>query len=277
MSQQINLFNPALLRQKQRLSAMTMAQGLAVILVGAVAFAGYARVQTQELAAQAAAVTAQLDGAKAQLAKVMAEHVPRQKSQELEAHVQRLETEIDEQRKAFDVVRRGGVGDTQGYSGYLRAFSRQIVEGLWLTGFTIDSVAKRMELQGRALQPELVPAYIHRLGQEPVMQGKSFAQLVMSRPEADAQKNGQGRTQDSPQGSAAPDRRQPAKYLEFVLKSSGEMPAGTARQPGNGLLPALPAAAPAPVPPPASNSTPAAGQLPSLQDAKILRDLAGAH
>ncbi|MEC4722998.1 PilN domain-containing protein [Noviherbaspirillum sp. CPCC 100848] len=265
MSQQINLFNPALLKQKQHLSAVTMAQGLAVILVGAVAFAGYARVQTRELAAQAAAATAQLDGAKAQLAKVVAEHAPRQKSQELAAHVQRLETEVDEQRKAFEIVRRGGVGDTQGYSGYLRAFSRQIVEGLWLTGFTIDSVAKRMELQGRALQPELVPAYIHRLGQEPVMQGKSFAQLMMSRPEAEAQRNGQGGTQ----GSAAPDRRQPAKYLEFVLKSSGEAPAGTAKQPGNGLLPALPAAAPA------AAATPS--QLPSLQDARNLRDLAGAH
>lgn len=252
MSQQINLFNPALLKQKQLLSAVTMAQGLAVILIGGAALAGYAHVQTQALTAQASAASAQLDAARAQLAKVVAEHAPRQKSKELEAELQRLEAEMIEQRKAFDIVRQGGVGDTKGYSGYLHAFSRQIVEGLWLTGFTIDSVGRRMELQGRALQPELVPAYIHRLKQEPVMQGKSFAQLMMSRPEAEVQKDGQGGD------SAAQGRRVPAKYMEFVLKSSGETPGREAR-PGKDLLPALPAGAAA------------AGERPTQ------RELAGAH
>ena len=49
MSQQINLFNPLFLRKEKYFSARTMAQSLALIVLGLVALWGYALVQTRGL------------------------------------------------------------------------------------------------------------------------------------------------------------------------------------------------------------------------------------
>jgi hypothetical protein len=96
----------------------------------------------------------------------------------------------------------------------LRAFSRQILNGVWLTGFSIHGAGSEIGLQGRAMQPELVPAYISRLKREPVMQGKSFATLEMQLPLADQAGKGD---------PATARQRVPAGYIEFSLQSSGMM------------------------------------------------------
>ena len=75
------------------------------------------------------------------------------------------------------------------------------------------------------LQAELAPAYIARLGDEPVMRGKSFANMVLDQPRAEA-----GR--ESPQAPAKEKTTQPG-FLEFVLRSS-EMPVAETSRPAGG-------------------------------------------
>jgi hypothetical protein len=74
-----------------------------------------------------------------------------------------------------------GVGNTTGYSEYMRAFARQAVSGLWLTGFNISGDAVQMSISGAVLSPELLSVYIRKLNQEQVMRGKPFASLQMLR------------------------------------------------------------------------------------------------
>ncbi|MDB5762632.1 MAG: putative Mannose-sensitive agglutinin biosis protein MshI, partial [Herminiimonas sp.] len=107
-----------------------------------------------------------------------------QKSRELEEQVKKAEAEMLALKQVFDILQKGDIGNTKGYSGYLRAFSRQIFDGVWLTGLDIIGAGNEIALQGRALQPELVPAYMTRLKNEPVMQGKSFGTLEMQTPKA---------------------------------------------------------------------------------------------
>lgn len=210
MSQQINLFNPVFLKQRRHFSALTMMQGLALILAGALLVALYARLKLHEVDAQAKASAAQLVQTKAQLAKVTADYPPRQKNKELEQQVAQLEAEIRSQRQAMAVVRRGDFGSGQGYAEYMRAFSRQIVQGVWLTGFSIAGNGTDIEVRGRTLQPESVPAYIGRLRAEPVMQGKSFANLSMNTPAEE----------QSGQPGAVREKTPAPGYLEFALRSS---------------------------------------------------------
>ena len=58
-------------------------------------------------------------------------------------------------------LKGGAFGNQQGFAEYLRAFSRQSVNGLWLTGFTIAGSGE-LEIRGRVLEPgsraELYPA-----------------------------------------------------------------------------------------------------------------------
>jgi len=158
------------------------------------------------------ATSAQLELAKAQLAKTNAGLGPRQKNKPLEDEVVKIEAEVKSHQQVFDTLQKGEFGNTKGYSEYLRAFSRQIIDGLWLTGFSIHGAGNEIAIQGRALQPELVSAYISRLGREPVMSGKSFAVLEMRVPQVDQPIKGDPTTAK---------HRVPAAYIEFNLQSSG--------------------------------------------------------
>lgn len=214
MSQQINLFNPIFLKQEKLFSAVTMAQALGLILLGSAVLIAYSYYQLFDLSRQATAGTTQLALAQTRLAKVSAESGLRQKSRLIEDDIRKTETEMKSLQQVFDILKKGEFGNTKGYAEYLRAFSRQILDGVWLTGFSIYGAGSDIGLQGRALQPELVPAYIGRLKREPVMQGKSFATLEMQLPLVDQAGKGD---------PAAARQRVPAGYIEFNLQSSGMM------------------------------------------------------
>jgi Tfp pilus assembly protein PilN len=206
VSQQINLFNPIFLKQKKYFSAVTMVQALGLVLLGSLLLVFYASFQLSSLTDEAKATAAQLRTAQGQLAKVTTEYGPRQKSASLAAELKQTEANVVSLQRVFDTLQKGEFGNTRGYADYLRAFSRQINDGIWLTGLSIHGAGIDIELKGRALQPEMVPAYITRLKRETVMQGKSFAALEMRDAESrSADKNGQ---------------RSGPGYIEFSLRSS---------------------------------------------------------
>ena len=217
MSQQINLFNPIFLKKKKHFSALTMAQGLALILLGSLVVAGYARWQLGGLEQSAVETEKQLKSTKAQLAKVTADYAPRQKSKALEDDIQRMEMELKSRQQAYDILQKGSADSAKGYAEYLYAFSRQVIDGLWLTGFAIEG--NDIELRGRALKPDLVPEFITRLKREPAMQGKSFAKLAMETPQVAPPAR-----DDAANAPAVPKRRSPPAYIEFVLRSSEVVP-----------------------------------------------------
>lgn len=208
MSQQINLFNPIFRQQKKYLSAVTMAQALGLILLGAVLLTLYAGYRSNSLAVEAAAASSQLQATQVQLAQATATFPPRKKSEVLEAQIRKVEEEMVSLQKAADLLRDGKFGSTAGHAEYMRAFARQIIEGVWLTGFSIAGA--EISLQGRAVRPELVPAYISRLKQEPVLQGKSFSALHMQVPSL-AQPSGEAGS-----GNAAV----AVNFVEFNLQST---------------------------------------------------------
>lgn len=212
MSQQINLFNPIFLKQKKYFSAVTMAQALGLILLGSAALAGYARYQLAALSKEAEATAAQLTMVQSQLHKINAMVASRQKTKSLEDDVKKMEAELQALDQVSEILKKGDFGNTHGYAEYMRAFSRQIVNGVWLTGFTIHGAGTEIGIQGRALQADLVPSYISHLKREPVLQGKSFATLEMQAADANRAGHGDGGTIMK---TAAP------AYIEFRLQSSG--------------------------------------------------------
>lgn len=184
MSQQINLFNPIFLKQKKYFSTVAMAQALAVLLLGSALVAIYANVQVSALRKEAAISTAQLTASQMQLAQIKTQYGPRQKDKSLENQVRQAEVEMQSLKQVFNILQKGDMGNTQGYSGYFRAFARQIVDGVWLTNISLVGAGNEIELHGRALQPDMVPIYMNHLKREPVMQGKSFGTLEMQVPQA---------------------------------------------------------------------------------------------
>lgn len=184
MSQQINLFNPIFLKQKKIFTALPMAEALGVIVAGALLLNWYAASRVDDLEQAASDGKVVLAKREQQLVKANAQFKARAKDPLLEADLADAEAEMKALRDVSAVLQGGALGNTDGYAEYFRAFSRQSVHGLWLTGVTISGAGVDIGLQGRALQATLIPNYIARLTGEPVMRGKSFASLDIARPEA---------------------------------------------------------------------------------------------
>jgi len=239
VSQQINLFNPIFLQQKKIFSTRTMAQALGVLVLGVTAMALYGNARVASLQQQADASAAQLKAREARLVAVNAEFPPRQKDPALAEAVAEAERQLGAMREVSAVLQRGELGNTRGYSEYFRALARQQVEGLWLTGLTINGAGTEIGVRGRALNPAAVPGYLTRLTREPVMQGKAFGSLQMSEgmrgPEAlpaasaavtpapdPAANPAVNAAAAGPAGSLAPAARAP--WVDFSLQSNSETP-----------------------------------------------------
>lgn len=204
MSQQINLYNPLLLKQRKIFSAKTMAQSLGLITLGLVAVYGYARFQVASLQTETEHAVQRQEKLQARLTRLSQELGPRQKSAALEADIKRAESELQALAEVQAALKQGGAVSASGFSPYFKALARQMVEGVWLTGIEVSG--SEMMIGGRTLKPGAVPDYIQRLSSESVMQGRKFAMLEMHKPAAPAAKDGKP-------GIAPP-------YIEFTLQST---------------------------------------------------------
>lgn len=229
MSQQINLLNPALIKQKEYLTLnnMLLALGVAVLLM--LAGYGYAQKQLSALIVQRGQVAEELQVVQEQLKQATLQHAPRGPDKALQDQIAQLEQKAKVHEQILEIIGQDSAGREKAFSGLMRAFARQGVEGLWLTGFNFDNSADTLMISGRALQPELVPQYIARLGTEPAFKGKSFAALSISLPKASEPAAGVAPANPSAAGKA-PVQARPAgaDYIEFVLQSTDKKTANAA-------------------------------------------------
>lgn len=190
MSQQINLFNPLFRKQKKYFSAVTMAQALLLILLGALLLYGYARYRMSTLNEQAEQTASTHKATQARLLEISAQFGPRQPSQLLSEEVARMEAKLQARQRVVGMLESGELGNRRGFSGFFRALARQTMNGVWITSFHVSDAENDMAISGRALQPELVPVYLTRLKTETILAGKSFSNMEMRLPEAEAAADG---------------------------------------------------------------------------------------
>jgi hypothetical protein len=116
----------------------------------------------------------------------------------------------------LQMLRADGLGQPEGHAAALHAFARQSIAGLWLTGLVLDR--RDVALRGRAMAPDLIPAYVGRLNQEPALQGRSFRALDIQRPFDEPAAATPGSLPPTPRLAA---------YVEFSLSSAnGSVAAG---------------------------------------------------
>jgi hypothetical protein len=204
VSQQINLYNPALLPKPDAFSGKAILVTLSTVCITLmVAYAASAW-----LAARAAARESISSGALAQIqsevTRLSQEIGGRKPSTQLTAELTSLDALLAQRSEVIGVLKSGALGDTKGVSEYFRAFARETVDGLWLTGFTVVGAGQDISIEGRTLRAELVPLYIQRLGREDALKGHGFAALSVQPP---AEHNLNGETRKS------------AEFLEFRMAS----------------------------------------------------------
>lgn len=180
MSQYINLFGPAFRKPRLLLSL-----NRAVMLVGLVAAAMiglqfYHQHQVNGLQAELVSAQGLLKAQSAYTDRLKGETAQKGNAG-LTAEVGRLEMELKSARDAMSVLEGGAMGNRNGFAKYLQAFSRQALDGLWLTGFTVGGTGE-VAIQGRVISADLLPEYIQKMNKEPALQGRAFSALEMRRP-----------------------------------------------------------------------------------------------
>jgi hypothetical protein len=240
MSQQINLLNPALIKQKDFLNTNNIAITLGLLSALMLGYYGYAQKQLSLLTMQRSQVAEELSAVQAQLKQTALLHTPHELNKALLDQITQLEQKETMQQRILQTVNQSAATPEKGYAALMRAFAKQSLDGLWLTSFSFDSNTEKLNISGRTLQADLVPEYISHLGNEPALKGKLFSALNMSLPKTDTAsgsnpsvptatavsatvvKNSNSVAPASPSTHINEAQFTEPKYIEFALQSTDE-------------------------------------------------------
>ena len=216
MTQNINLYDPALRERRDWLALEHAAVLVGVAALAVVVAAGWARASLASSAPRLAQLESEVQAERSATQALAARAAARRPDAALEAQVARTERALTHRRNVLQQVQANGLGREGGFATELEALARQSTEGLWLTGVTLRD--GDVQLRGRALDGALIPRYVQRLENEASLQGRAFKALAIERP-LDAR--------IAAGDNAAPSR---AEFVEFnLMGSGGETPAAEKR------------------------------------------------
>jgi hypothetical protein len=203
VSQQINLYSPIFRKEAKVFSAVTMAQGLGLLVLAIAVLYFYMAAQSSLLELRALESGQQLKSEIERLKVYGALDSPAERAKALADRKKAVETALAGQTEALDAM-RASFGRSEGYADVLRALARVSVEGVWLTRVQFSEEGGELSIAGRASRPDLVPVYLERLRRDRALRAQGFAQLEMTRPPAGA--------------DSVP------SYVDFALSAAAEAP-----------------------------------------------------
>ena len=215
MSQQINLYDPKFLKQEMPFSARSIGYALGTVVLGLAALSTYAFVQARNTEILAADSARQIAVERDKLVQLSSKG-PQARSKALEAEVARLEGEVKARQNVLAALGTGELGNTAGFSEFMAALGRQTVPGVWLTALKIGEAGNDLEVLGRALRPDLVPAYLRALNNEPMMRGRRVTEMKLA---AKASAPAPAASGTAPKPPAGPER-----FVEFTLTAPLRLP-----------------------------------------------------
>lgn len=218
MSQQINLLLPELRPRFDWLALPVVSSAALVGLVLVVALASAAAWRLDGLKARENALRGELAMLQQQVQTLGQRLGARKGDTTLDLQLDAARTAVAQRQQVLTIVAQGDLPASHAYSGLFKGFSRQVVEGAWLTGFGF--VEKNVEIRGRLSDPALLPVYIGRLNGEPAFAGRRFATLDMK--SVDPAEERRAAAAAGAAGAAASLRPPLPRYTEFVLRSEPE-------------------------------------------------------
>lgn len=179
MSQQINLLNPALIKQKNYVTPTNIVALLGVLLTGMLAYFFYESQALVKLEAERDALTKALAAVNTVRDELMANKTASNQNNVLTIQIEQLKEKQAMQKEVITTVNQNKSAQGSSYAGLMLALSKQSIDGLWITGLSIDQNAQHLSISGRTLNADLVPKFIARLRSEPALKGKTFTDLSM--------------------------------------------------------------------------------------------------
>jgi cell division protein FtsB len=179
--QNINLYQERFRPRREIVQSRQLLLGLVALLAVLMLISGWNGWRNHDLAQQLARARQQEQAVKAKLENLRNAAANRKQDPALQARLAQLRQDVSTRQQVLKILTGKSFGNTESFAGQFTGLARQRIEGLWLTGLHIRAGGTRLDMQGNALKPELVPQYLQRLSQETVFQGTEFESFLMAR------------------------------------------------------------------------------------------------
>lgn len=185
MPQQINLLKLQRFSDApgELLQAKSIFQALGIVTLIFIAFTGLKEYENQALNAKARVIQRQLQDKRAEITREKKRLAPPEKDATLGDQVRILETQVNSYQEVLAILAKTEKASSdKHFSEYMRAISRKIVPGMWLSKFYVNTLNKDMLIQGKTTHAEFVSQFIKNLATEPVMREQRFEVLKIVAP-----------------------------------------------------------------------------------------------
>ena len=177
MKQQINFYRGQFRSERRIFGTVTMLGACAAILVTMLMMYAFARQEVGGLDNELHNLSRQQDSALQRLEQLEPLIIATGAGQTWAQRLDEATTTLQQKQLVLSLVQGTVLGDTHGFSRYLRSLARQDVEELWLTRVILSPSGDQTRLQGKALRAEVVATYLQGLAQEPPFARQRFNQF----------------------------------------------------------------------------------------------------
>lgn len=185
MIQQINLYQDAF-KQKQTKSVLNHCYyGLSAAILFLIGFSLYLVFDLNSSRKTLQQVKQQLTEVEFQLQLVKIQYPKQQINLLLTQEISKSENILSSLYTVIDILTDKESDQTQGFSRYFTALARQNIAEVWLNNIVVDGQNNTLKLKGSTYHAEKTPVFLQKLQNEPIFQGRNFAQLIMSQAEKD--------------------------------------------------------------------------------------------
>lgn len=186
MNQQINLYLPEFVVQKDPFTAVLMGQILAAAVVLMLLVSAWDLVGRWRLGSELEALQATLAEETRKTAALEAQVAQRSQDLRLLAQLEAAEARYASALQIRDFLSDTKLGNMDGFSEYFKDLSRAAVDGLSLSEFEFSEGGEQISMAGQVLNSAIVPRYVNSLenGQSS-MRAKTFSPSIV-RSDADA-------------------------------------------------------------------------------------------
>jgi len=181
MAHQINLYSPALLTQRQRLSAQSMAQALA-LLAGVLIIASLWLTMSDENLRRAARESALSQAAERDRMTQALASRPVTSGDAIAQEFAQVQQQISRRQAMLDELNQGRIVAGQSHAAMLKMVARTVPPSVWLK--QIRLVDGRLDVSGYALQPEALRPWLGDLASHPLTAAQQLSAVSVERIEA---------------------------------------------------------------------------------------------
>lgn len=181
MSQEINLYQPALFENKVPFSSRFMARiviaGLLILLTAG----GINEWRVSALESRVENLQALETRALDRIGKYQRRYTPDPADPALSRQVERMREELQARRALLEMLSGEMPGKTQGFSSHIEGLAREDLSTVWLRRIHLDD--DNLLLEGSTTRAADVPLYLQRLTRQQDFAGREFEHLQLTRSE----------------------------------------------------------------------------------------------